>query len=203
MQINRGDYGELYHRTFGKSMNRQACREGWRRWQKVWASGNDGMILHRPEEEPPPESASDYLIVLACGALEFRWRAAEDFFGILPDMWCSVLAGPAGRTLDPNPRKAARTFVHNAFVDGYVLNPRISVAIASGIAWLLSTSEMQIPIQEFHLLGYDITHVPGPAGQARMFNFRALLSQPTSPDALKQARSLPLPQWHPPGEDAS
>jgi hypothetical protein len=52
----------------------------------------------------------------------------------------------------------------------------MSIAIASGVVWLLSTSEAQLPIQMFHMLGYDIAHVPGPPGQARMFNFRAILS---------------------------
>jgi hypothetical protein len=74
----------------------------------------------------------------------------------------------------------------------------MSIAIASGVVWLLSTSEAQLPIQMFHMLGYDIAHVPGPPGQARMFNFRAILSSKWDADAFAIARSEPLPDWQPP-----
>ena len=115
--------------------------------------------------------------MLACGPLRFWWRVAEDFFLMLPDQWSQ--SGLA-KSLDSDLRRAARSFIHNAFVDGYALYPKISTAIASGIVWLLSTSEAQIPIKEFHLLGYDISHVPGPLGQPRMFNFRRLGRYPVN-----------------------
>jgi hypothetical protein len=102
------------------------------------------------------------------------------------------------RELDPDLRAAARAFVHNAFVGGFVSNLTMSIAIASGVVWLLSTSEAQLPIQMFHMLGYDITHVPGPLGQARMLNFRAILSSEWDASAFALARSGPLPHWQPP-----
>jgi hypothetical protein len=61
---------------------------------------------------------------------------------------------------------------------------------------------MQVPIElsNFHLFGYDISHVLGPPGQKTMFNFRAVLDQRAdSPiHTLTMARLGPLPQWRPP-----
>ena len=31
--MDRSDYGELYHRVFGKDAPRENCRQGWERWQ--------------------------------------------------------------------------------------------------------------------------------------------------------------------------
>ena len=58
--LDRSEYGEIYRRTFGKDFKRQACRDGWERWQKVWANNMAGMVLHPHGTTPPPEQASDY-----------------------------------------------------------------------------------------------------------------------------------------------
>jgi hypothetical protein len=36
--LDRGEYGEIYRRTFGKDFTRQACCEGFERWEKFWKS---------------------------------------------------------------------------------------------------------------------------------------------------------------------
>jgi len=51
--MRRGDYGELYHRVFGKGASREACRQGWKRWQDIWESGMDLFVLHPPGEPAP------------------------------------------------------------------------------------------------------------------------------------------------------
>ena len=62
--------------------------------------------------------------------------------------------------------------------------------MAAAIAWLLSTMDgMPIKLTDYHLIGYDITRVPGPPGQKTMFNFRAMLQQ----DAGAQKVGLPAP----------
>jgi hypothetical protein len=50
----------------------------------------------------------------------------------------------------------------------------------------------------FHCLGYDIAYVPGPMGQARMFNFRAILSQEFDREVFFHTRGPPPPKWRPP-----
>jgi hypothetical protein len=32
MNIDRGEYREIYHRVFGRVARREACRAGWERW---------------------------------------------------------------------------------------------------------------------------------------------------------------------------
>lgn len=84
--------------------------------------------------------------------------------------------------------------------EGNALDPGIGPAMAASIAWPIASHDVMGELSEqHHMLGFDIAYVPGPPGQARMFNFRALLSLEYDPGALlESARSLPLPAWAPP-----
>ena len=198
--MTREEYGKLYHMVFGKAAGREACRQGWDRWQQVWKSGYDAVVMHPLDSPPLAPQENDHCIVAATGELRFLARVAAAYIARLPALW---LAAPSDlvRPFGLNPRQCARTFVHNGLVDGYVADPVIAPAMASAIAWLLSTMEgVPVKLTDYHLIGYDISHVPGPPGRKTMFNFRAMLQQDAGAfkDGLDAARSLPLPDWQPP-----
>ena len=195
--LDRSEYDEIYRRTFGKDFTRQACREGFERWQRFWASGATAMELHLIGAEPLPWNESEH-IVLGCGPLGFHWRTSAKNFPALLEQW-NINGKVFGEALnDRDPRSVARTVIHNALVDGQVCELPMSAMVASAIMWLLSTNEAQVPLDMFHCLGYDITYVPGPIGQARMFNFRAILSQEFDREVFFRTRELSLPKWRPP-----
>jgi hypothetical protein len=89
---------------------------------------------------------------------------------------------------------------------GFVMDPVIGPAMAGAIAWLLSSVEgMPVRLSDYHMFGYDITHIPRPPdAESRadhsMFNFRAVFTR--EPDQtvgmLDAARAVPLPEWRPP-----
>jgi len=71
MNLDRGEYGLIYHRTFGKAAGREACQKGWDRWQKVLTSGSRAFVLH-PHGAPVPElHANDYWAFATLGPLRF------------------------------------------------------------------------------------------------------------------------------------
>ena len=160
------------------------------------------MYLHPIGAEPPSDSESDYHIVLGCGPLGFHWRISAKFFPTLPKQWTvnsEVIGKVFGEALNTrDPRRIARTIVHNALVDGQVCELPMTTMVASAIVWLLSTNDAALPLNMFHCLGYDISYVPGPPGQGRMFNFRAILVESWEQADLQMARDLPLPKWRPP-----
>ena len=49
--------------------------------------------------------------------------------------------------------------------------------MAAAIAWLITSSEVgeHVLALGYRLIGYDISFIPGPSDQKRMFNFRAVL----------------------------
>jgi hypothetical protein len=199
MNLDRGEYGLIYHRTFGKQVSKKDCREGWERWQQVMELDYKFIVVHPPGTPMPDPHANDYWAVATLGPLWFQARINESFLPQLPEVWLDFSRGEPGTqllaTCGEDPRRRARSFVHNSLVCGFVMHPVIGPAMASALAWLLSTLEGQpIRLSDFHLFGYDISHVPGPLGQPRMFNFRALLSQAPE-DTLAVARALPLPKW--------
>jgi hypothetical protein len=102
--------------------------------------------------------------------------------------------------LGVNPRSQARAFVHNSLVDGWVADTKIAPGVACAIAWLLSLMDgMPGDLKDYHAIGYDITYVPGPAGQHSMFNFRAVFSPKMDPAVMVDtARAVPTPEWQPP-----
>jgi len=205
MNLDRGEYGEIYHHTFGKAGGREACRKGWERWQKVFAANLGAIVIHPHGISMPTPHANDYWAFATCGPLRFLARINEAFFPQLPEMWLEFTRDEHGArllaTCGQNPRQRARGFIHNSLVDGFVMDPIIGPAMAGAITWLLSTIEgLPIPLSEYHLFGYDIAHVPGPPGQARMSNFRAVFNAaPEQTEGmLDMARTLPLPEWRPP-----
>ena len=72
---------------------------------------------------------------------------------------------------------------------------------SAAIAWLVTNNpEVGEFAKHCHVLGYDITHIPGPPGKGAMFNFR-LLASPVwlGADAVWEgALVAPLPAWHSP-----
>jgi hypothetical protein len=46
VNLDRGEYGLIYHQTFGKSAGREACRKGWERWQQLQTSDHGFIVLH-------------------------------------------------------------------------------------------------------------------------------------------------------------
>ena len=204
-RLDRGEYGEIDHQTFGKKAGRKACREGWNRWQAMLASGADALMLHPHGTPVPTPHANDYWVFATLGPLRFLARVNETFLPQLPEMWLQFTrderAAKVLATCGQNPRQRARRFIQNSLVDGYGMMLPVGPAIAGAIAWLLSTIEdVPVELSAYHLFGYDISHVPGPPGQARMFNFRVILN--ATPEriegVLDMARALPLPGWRPP-----
>jgi hypothetical protein len=147
----------------------------WERWKKTWESELDTMVLHALDGKPTPRSGSDYCIFVACGPLRFNWRASEDVFRELPANWMAN-SEVFMRTLG-DPRTAARLVIQYALIDGRIAETKLACATAAAIAWLLSTSEVKLPLNDFRYIGYDISGVPGPLNQARMFNVRAILTE--------------------------
>jgi len=45
--LDRSQYGQIYHDTFGKAAGRETCRKGWERWQKVLAANHWPVTLSR------------------------------------------------------------------------------------------------------------------------------------------------------------
>jgi hypothetical protein len=181
MNLDRAEYGEIYHRTFGKGAAREACRKGWERWQTVLASGTSVLVLHPHGAPMPAPHANDYWAFATLGPLRFLARINETLLPQLPEMWLAFTrdehVAKLLATVGQNPRTRARGFIQNSLVDGYVIDPAVGPAMAGAIAWLLSTIEgMPTRLSDYHLFGYDISYVPGPPGQARMFNFRAILN---------------------------
>lgn len=95
-----------------------------------------------------------------------------------------LLVGEARTLGRKDPRSTARMVLQNGLVDGRVVDVKFSCMAASATVWLLSTHETKLPIGDFHYVGYDISNVPGPLDQARMFNFRAILSESPEQAAL-------------------
>ena len=203
--LDRGEYGLIYRQTFGKETGREACRDGWRRWQKVRASGATMLVL-QPHGAPMPEPhPNDYWVFATVGPLRFLARINETIVPQLPEAWLEFTRDEHGARVlaacGQNPRSRARGFIHNMLVEGFVMDPVIGPVMAGAIAWLLSTVEGQpMQLSDFHLFGYDISYVPGPPGQKAMFNFRALfnLAPEQTEGMLDMARALPLPEWRPP-----
>jgi hypothetical protein len=196
--IDRGEYGEIFRRHFGNETTRQGIRNGWERWKKIWESELDVMVLHEIDGKPALQGESDYVLFVASGPLGFKWRASEGLFLLLPAMWKENSATFARLFKLKDPRATARLVIQYALIDGRVSEIKLSCAAASAIAWLLSNTEMKLPLNEYHHIGYDISSVPGPLGQARMFNFRAILAENEEQAALQLSRELPLPGWRPP-----
>jgi len=204
MNLDRGEYGEIFRRTFGKSRGREACRQGWHRWEKVLATKAGAIVIHAHGAPMPNLHPTDYWAFTTLGPLRFLARINAVFLPQLPEMWLEFTrdehAAKLLATCGQNPRQRARGFIQNSLVDGYVTDLVIGPTMAGAIAWLLSSwEEMPIELSAYHLFGYDISYVPGPSGQARMFNFRAVLN--TTPERLEgmlDMRALPLSQWRPP-----
>jgi hypothetical protein len=205
MNLDRAEYGEIYHRTFGKGTGREACRKGWERWQKVLASDLGAVVLHPHGAPMPDPDPNDYWAFATCGPLRFLARINAAFLPQLPETWLEFTRQEEAvrllATCGQNPRQRARGFVQNSLVDGFVMDPVFGPAMASAIAWLLSSMEgMPVELRDYHLFGYDISYVPGPPGQRDMFNFRVILNPAPerTEGTLAMARLLPLPQWRPP-----
>jgi len=144
MHLSRAEYGRIYHQVFGKAASREACQEGWRRWQNVFAE-NPAIVLHPRDTPVPTHHASDYWIFATTGPLRFLARVNEAQLSELPEMWLAFSRTEAGAKLlaaggGQDDRERARDFVHKTLVDGFVLDPNIGPAIATAIAWLLSTN---------------------------------------------------------------
>jgi hypothetical protein len=200
--INRHDYGALHRQVF-PGADRAASRQGWDRWCAIWQSGQEGLALHRLGEPAPAAQPDDYCIFVESGPLRFMARCPATHLKELPSMWETASKQPLIHGLNHNPRGRARSFIHNALVDGYVNSPSIGPTMAAAVAWLLSTTTAPIDLADFHLFGFVITAVPPPpdAGIARtMFNFRAVLSRSADdPDTVIHAADAapPMP-WQPP-----
>jgi hypothetical protein len=197
--MQRSDYSKIFWRTFGKNRGREACRQGWERWQAIWRSKMDMLVLHPPGAPLPDESEDDRFIIARNGPLRFVARASREHFPTLPGLWLSV--ADKFKPLGDNPRSAARAFVVNALVDGHTQHPSLGPTMACAIAWLIASSELGEVVREYdyRLIGYDISFVPGPPGKPQMFNFRAVVHRNANVDAaLGLAQSLPLPEWEPP-----
>lgn len=203
MTCDRAEYGKIYRQLFRNS-SREACRDGWRRWQQVWAANLGAIVLHPDNVPAPAQDSSDYWIFATTGPLQFLARVAAAYLPQLPKMWIDFSQTPDAAKLlasTENPRSRARGFVHKGLVEGFVMHPVIGPAMAGAMAWLLSSIEGQPrELADYHLIGYDISHVPGPPGQRDMFNFRAVfnLTPKLTGGMLDTARSLPLPEWRAP-----
>jgi hypothetical protein len=204
--LDRHEYGTLYHQLFPKE-SREACRKGWHRWQKVFDAENPVLVLHPAGATPPKPQPDDYWIFAKAGPLDFQARCAAGYLPLLPQAWLDATTATPEfaallNSLGTNQRSRARAFVHNSLVDGYVMTLPIAPAMAGAIAWLLSTAGgLPIQLSNYHLFGYDIVHIPRPAGVAgghSMFNFRAVFSHEPDPEVLARSHALPLPEWRSP-----
>jgi hypothetical protein len=207
--IDRHEYGRMYNQLF-KNSGREDCRQGWDRWQEVWTTDYVTTVLHPHDASPPAPQPDDYWIFATAGPLRFVARCSAAYLPNLLQIWPhAVTQAPMVsllKAIGDNPRSRARAFVHNSLVDGRLLDPVIAPAMAGAIAWLLESMErapVSMQLSEYHMFGYDITHVPRPpgvAGHHTMFNFRAILQREPGdiPGALDIVRSAPLPEWRPP-----
>jgi hypothetical protein len=206
MNLDRSEYGKIYHQVFGKAASRGACRGGWERWQEALASNLSAIAVHPPGTPVPDSHPNDYWAFAVLGPLLFQARIYEALLPRLPEMWLQFIRAESSAklvaALGQNPRQRARAFVQNSLVDGYVMHPVIGPAMAGAIAWLLSNVEtVPIELKDYHFFGYDISHVPGPLGQPTMFNFRAVFNLAIPErlnDMLASTRAIPLPEWRPP-----
>lgn len=202
--IDRAQYGKIYHEVCGKEASREDCRKGWARWQAAVASGMDSVWVHPSGTPQPQPQDTDHHIVAVAGPLSFHARVSAEHLAGLPATWTDVtnqMAAQMGarfQKLGSNPRARARSFIHASLIEGYVTDPMRSAMMASAIAWLFSNMEaLPVDLKDYRLIGYDISYVPGPG--RTMFNFRAILShEPNVDAALAAARSGPLPGWQPP-----
>jgi hypothetical protein len=199
--MDRSEFGELYHRVFGKGASRENCRQAWQRWQAIWGSGLDLIVLHPPGAPALEKQPTDYYLIATCSELRFLARASQQYFGQLSPAWEEFSrAAKLPQALNRNPRSAARTFLHNMLVDGYGQHPTLGPAMGGCIAWLVASHEIVgCAVAQRRMLGVDIAYVPGPVGQARMFNFRLIMAPEYEPGLLETTtRALPFPSWQPP-----
>jgi hypothetical protein len=94
MNFDRAEYGEIYHRTFGKGAGREACRQAWERWQevqKVRASGLDVLTVHCSGTPVPAPHPNDYWAFAVLGPLRFLARINEAFLSDLPEKWLEFI----------------------------------------------------------------------------------------------------------------
>jgi hypothetical protein len=195
--LDRGDYGEIYRHAFGKSASREACQQGWERWQAIWRSGVDTLIVH-PTGTTAITRDDDRFIVARNGPLRFIARTSREHFPTLPGAWVQAAEHLPSMNIT---RSFAREFVNNSLVDGYGAHPTFGPLMAAAVAWLFTNSEVgKLALASgYRLIGYDISFIPGPPGKARMFNFRALMHWDADVEAaLNVASALPLPPWQSP-----
>src|SRR5262245_41661439 len=113
--IDRGAYDVIYHLTFGKGAEWEARRQGWERWQAIWTSGNDTLVLHEPGTPMPVAMSSDYFVFAMCGPLAFMARVSAGLFPKLAPRWTQFADRvELTKTLGPERRSAARAFMHNS-----------------------------------------------------------------------------------------
>jgi hypothetical protein len=65
------DYDAIYRRAF-KKVDAREIGEGWMRGAAAEAAGIKAMILHLPNEPPPPYSACDVELSAAYGSQRFQ-----------------------------------------------------------------------------------------------------------------------------------
>ena len=79
MNLDRGEYGLIYHHTFGNAAGQEACRKGWERWQEVLTSGNQHIVLQPHGAPMPAPQANDYWAFVTTGPLRFLARINATF----------------------------------------------------------------------------------------------------------------------------
>jgi hypothetical protein len=144
MNLDRGEYGKIFHQTFGKMRGREACRKDWERWQQALASNYGCIVLHAHGTPMPAPHANDYWAFATLGSLRFLARINESFLPQLPEMWLKFTRDEYWArllaTCRQNPRQRARGFIQSLLVDGFIADPVIGPAMAGAISLASPTS---------------------------------------------------------------
>jgi hypothetical protein len=192
--IDCGEYGEIYRRVFGEDIGGAACRQGWKRWTKIWETEDRGAVLRVADTPAPVNLKSDYFMFMAHGPLPFFACVAKTSFPGLPARWIRFTDRAGFKEIyGSDLRRAAQRFLLHALVDGHGLSVPLGSAMVAGIAWLMANRRLGLPLERYHYMGFDITYVPGPPNRPEMFDFRAMLSI-GGPEAegLAALRAMPL-----------
>jgi hypothetical protein len=142
----------------------------------VESNGYTSMILHSPNEAPPPPDQCEIEISAAYGPQRFLAHARAADLDRLEQGWPALMAQmrtTEDSPLTDDPRADARAFIFEMILKNYPQSDGAIAAItAAAIVWLARTSPMGLAVGRSHTnIHYEITDT-GPGTR----NYRLMLA---------------------------
>jgi hypothetical protein len=157
------DYDALYRRAFNKVDDRD-IGESWMRGAAAEAEGIKGMILHAPNEAPPPRDQCDLELSAAYGSQQFIAYAKSGHIKTLEEQWpvfVKTAHAVPNNPLTGDARSDARQFIFEMIMTNWpYANGDMAALTASAIVWLARSSPAGLAIGKSHKhIYYEITEM--------------------------------------------